>query len=87
MEEAKSDPSFEWSVESVLRVINATVGQVRWSDQLRHFPDLRHALQAPMPSLSFAAFMPDPCSDTGCDLPLTIAAVRNWCGFTRAMAP
>ena len=41
VEEARLEASFEWSVESVLRVITATVGRLRWSDHLRRFPNLR----------------------------------------------
>lgn len=41
MEEARSDPKFEWSVESVLHVITSTAGQVRWSERLRAFQELR----------------------------------------------
>lgn len=51
VEEARGDPKFEWSVESVLQVISSTAGQVRWNERLRQFQDLRlAAASAPQPS-------------------------------------
>jgi hypothetical protein len=44
VEEARGDPKFEWSVESVLHIISSTAGQVRWSERLRAFQDLRWAV-------------------------------------------
>lgn len=41
VEEARGDPKFEWSVESVLQIISSTAGQVRWNERLRQFQDLR----------------------------------------------
>ena len=41
VEEARSDPKFEWSVESVLHIITSTAGQVRWGERLRGFQELR----------------------------------------------
>lgn len=41
VEEARGDPNFEWSVESVLHIISSTAGQVHWGERLRAFQDLR----------------------------------------------
>lgn len=43
VEEARADPKFEWSVESVLHIISSTAGHVRWSERLRQFSDLKCA--------------------------------------------